>query len=50
MKFGIVGLGRMGANLGRQALEKGHEVVGYNRSEQKTKELERDGIIWRLFA
>jgi 6-phosphogluconate dehydrogenase len=31
MKFGIVGLGRMGGNLALQALEKGHEVVGFTR-------------------
>jgi 6-phosphogluconate dehydrogenase len=30
MRFAIVGLGRMGANLARQAMEKGHEVVGYD--------------------
>ncbi len=28
-EFGIVGLGRMGGNLARQALEKGMRVVGY---------------------
>jgi 6-phosphogluconate dehydrogenase len=31
-EFGIVGLGRMGGNLARQALEKGLRVVGYERS------------------
>jgi 6-phosphogluconate dehydrogenase len=30
MRFAIVGLGRMGANLARHAVEKGHEVVGYD--------------------
>jgi 6-phosphogluconate dehydrogenase len=30
MKFGIVGLGRMGANIARHAMEKGHQVVGYD--------------------
>ena len=28
-EFGVVGLGRMGGNLARQALEKGMKVVGY---------------------
>lgn len=32
MRFGIVGLGRMGANLARDATEKGHQVVGYDQS------------------
>ena len=30
MRFGIVGLGRMGASLARQAVEKGHAVIGYD--------------------
>jgi 6-phosphogluconate dehydrogenase len=30
MRFAIVGLGRMGANLARHAIEKGHDVVGYD--------------------
>ncbi len=30
MKIGVVGLGRMGANLSRDAIDKGHEVVGYD--------------------
>jgi len=31
-EFGLVGLGRMGGNLARQALEKGLRVVGFTRS------------------
>ncbi len=30
-EYGVVGLGRMGGNLARQALEKGMRVVGYTR-------------------
>jgi 6-phosphogluconate dehydrogenase len=30
MRFAIVGLGRMGANLARQAIDKGHTVVGFD--------------------
>ncbi len=44
MRFGIVGLGRMGANLARHAVEKGHEVVGYDRSPDVTRALQREGI------
>jgi 6-phosphogluconate dehydrogenase len=33
MKFGIIGLGRMGGGLALQAMEKGHQVVGYNRAQ-----------------
>jgi 6-phosphogluconate dehydrogenase len=44
MRFGIVGLGRMGANLARHAIEQGHQVVGYNRSEAATKALGQEGL------
>src|ERR671932_2612718 len=30
-EYGVVGLGRMGGNLSRQALEKGIRVVGFTR-------------------
>lgn len=44
MKFGIIGLGRMGGDLARQAIEKGHHVVGYNRSPEPTQELAKEGL------
>jgi 6-phosphogluconate dehydrogenase len=44
VKFGIVGLGRMGANLSRQAIDKGHEVVGYDPSGKARAELSRIGL------
>jgi len=31
-EFAVVGLGRMGGNLARQALDKGMRVVGFTRS------------------
>jgi 6-phosphogluconate dehydrogenase len=45
MRFGIVGLGRMGTNLARLAMDKGHEVVGYNKDPQATKQLVGEGIV-----
>jgi 6-phosphogluconate dehydrogenase len=42
VKFGIIGLGKMGGNLALQALEKGHEVVGSSRSEKR--ELAEAGV------
>ncbi len=42
--IGIIGLGKMGANLARRLLDKGWQVVGYNRSPEKTRELEREGM------
>jgi 6-phosphogluconate dehydrogenase len=44
MKIGIVGLGRMGANLARHAIEQGHQVVGYNRGEAATSALAQQGL------
>jgi 6-phosphogluconate dehydrogenase len=44
MIFGIIGLGRMGANFARQAMEKGHRVVGYNLDPKATEELSREGL------
>jgi 6-phosphogluconate dehydrogenase len=44
MRFGIVGLGRMGANFARLALEKGHEVVGYNKDPAATRDLAGEGL------
>jgi 6-phosphogluconate dehydrogenase len=44
MKFGMVGLGRMGGNLARQAMENGHHVVGYNQDERAAAELSREGL------
>ncbi|MGH2661438.1 MAG: phosphogluconate dehydrogenase (NAD(+)-dependent, decarboxylating) [Actinomycetota bacterium] len=44
MRFGIVGLGRMGANLARHAMEKSHQVVGYDPAEQARKELAGEGM------
>jgi 6-phosphogluconate dehydrogenase len=44
MRFGIVGLGRMGANLARQAVEKGHQVVGYDPSAEARQALSGDGV------
>jgi 6-phosphogluconate dehydrogenase len=44
MRFGIIGLGRIGGGLARQALEKGHQPVGYNRSPDKARSLAKEGL------
>ncbi len=44
MQFGIVGLGRIGANLARLALEQGHQVVGFNEDKTATRRLARAGL------
>jgi 6-phosphogluconate dehydrogenase len=43
MRIGFVGLGRMGANMVRRLLQDGHEIVAYNRTPEKTKEIEGEG-------
>jgi glucose-6-phosphate 1-dehydrogenase len=41
---GIIGLGKMGSGIARRLLENGWNVVGYNRTESKTKILEHEGL------
>jgi 6-phosphogluconate dehydrogenase len=43
MKIGIIGLGRMGANIGRRLMRGGHEVVGYDRGAEAVAALAKDG-------
>jgi 6-phosphogluconate dehydrogenase len=44
MQFGIIGLGRIGSSLALQAIDKGHHVVGYNRSPATTREMAKQGL------
>jgi len=39
MRIGFIGLGRMGGNMVRRLLRDGHEIVAYNRSPEKTREI-----------
>jgi 6-phosphogluconate dehydrogenase len=43
MRIGFIGLGRMGGNMVRRLLLGGHEVVVYNRSPEKTREIASEG-------
>lgn len=45
MELVIIGLGRMGANIARRLYKGGHRVFAYNRTQEKTKEIEKEGII-----
>ena len=45
MKLGLVGLGRMGANMSRRWLRNGHTVVGYARHAETVEGLVKDGAI-----
>jgi 6-phosphogluconate dehydrogenase len=40
MQIGIVGLGRMGANIGRRLMRAGHQVVGFDASADAVKAVE----------
>ena len=43
MKIGIIGMGRMGANIARRLMRGGHEVVAYDRAPEAVKEVVKDG-------
>ncbi len=43
MRIGFIGLGRMGGNMVRRLLRDGHQVVAYNRSPEKTREIATEG-------
>jgi len=45
MQLGMVGLGRMGANMVRRLLKDGHRCVVFDRSPQTREALEREGAI-----
>ena len=43
MKLGMIGLGRMGANMARRLIEGGHSIVGFDPSAQARDDLGKDG-------
>ena len=43
MRIGFVGLGRMGANMVRRLVRDGHQVVAFNRTPEKTREIMTEG-------
>ena len=45
MQLGVIGLGRMGANIVRRLLRNSHECVVFNRSPDKVKQLVSEGAI-----
>ena len=45
MQLGMVGLGRMGSNLSRRLMRRGHEVVAYDVSQDMVRQLEGEGAI-----
>ena len=45
MQCGMIGLGRMGANMARRLVRGGHEVVVSNRSPEPVEQLEAEGAV-----
>jgi 6-phosphogluconate dehydrogenase len=43
MRIGFIGLGRMGANMVRRLLRDSHDIVAYNRTAEKTREIAGEG-------
>lgn len=43
-EIGIIGLGKMGANIARLLHSKNWNVIGYNQEREATKQLESEGI------
>src|ERR1019366_8720157 len=42
MQLGMIGLGRMGANMVRRLIKAGHECMVFDRSPKAVEDLERD--------
>ncbi|WP_338124984.1 NAD(P)-binding domain-containing protein [Fischerella thermalis] len=45
MELGLIGLGRMGANMARRLTQAGHPVIGYTRQPEKAEALVKEGAI-----
>jgi 6-phosphogluconate dehydrogenase len=45
MQLGIIGLGRMGANIARRLMQNGHQCVVFDLNPQSVAQLSQDGAI-----
>ena len=45
MQLGMIGLGRMGANMVRRLVRNGHQCVVYDRSEQAVNDLVKEKAV-----
>ncbi|MGB4860764.1 MAG: NAD(P)-binding domain-containing protein, partial [Dokdonella sp.] len=43
MDIGMIGLGKMGANMAQRLIKGGHRVVGFDPREEARKALEDEG-------
>jgi 6-phosphogluconate dehydrogenase len=45
MRIGLIGLGRMGANMARRLMQGGHAIVAYDRDAAAVAALAKDGAV-----
>src|ERR1700694_4582351 len=45
MELGMIGLGRMGANMARRLIARGHHCAVYNRTPEPVAELAKAGAV-----
>ena len=45
MQLGMIGLGRMGANMVRRLAANGHQCVGFNRSPQIVEQMAAEKVL-----
>jgi len=45
MQIGMIGLGKMGANMSRRLMKSGHDCVVYARSAKSREDLAKDGAV-----
>ncbi|KAF0110017.1 MAG: 6-phosphogluconate dehydrogenase [Chloroflexi bacterium] len=45
MEIGLIGLGKMGANMAQRLIKGGHKVVGYARNAATVAEAEKTGVV-----
>src|SRR3546814_14567823 len=45
MKIGVIGLGRMGSNIARRLIRRGHDTVVYHRTAKPVTDLVKEGAI-----
>ena len=44
MKIGLIGLGKMGSNLGESLIDNKHEVVAFDPNQKAVEEIEKYGV------
>ena len=50
MRLGMIGLGRMGANMVRRLLKNGHQCVVFDRSPKMVNDLVKEKASWMMLT